>query len=162
MITMNLTPFLDEHAGEIASWPLTRDEATAWAGDNTPFPVTAEHVRSWSDDSDVHAYVASDEDGLFAYGELWVEPNEIGIELARIIVRPAARNDWKGRRFVAALVEKGSLFQRTEFSIRVLDHNEAAIRCYDAAGFERVSKEDETRLNQGQPHRYVWLKKQLT
>lgn len=42
--------------------------------------------------------------------------------------------------------------------LRVRPGNEAALRCYGAAGFQRLSANDEQVFNLGQPVAYVWMR----
>ena len=42
-------------------------------------------------------------------------------------------------------------------TLRVHSRNDVAIRCYHAAGFERVSAAEEIEWNKGQPVVYVWM-----
>ncbi len=45
--------------------------------------------------------------------------------------------------------------------LRVRPENTPALRCYAAAGFERVPAQEEAAFNRGQPHDYVWLRRRL-
>lgn len=146
-----LSPFADHHAGEIASWPVTADEAKAWAGNRTTFPVMPEHLRCWHDDPNVHPFVAYQNNDLVAYGELWVDQAEHEIELARIIVHPKRRKMGVGHLFVTALVDYAQAFGMVTLFVRVLPDNVYAIRSYESAGFETVSIQDQERYNCGQP-----------
>lgn len=71
-----------------------------------------------------------------ADGELWVDDDEQEVELARLIVAPAHRGQGVGRRIVTGLVEHAHRIHPTAF-LRVRPENEAARRCYAAAGFAR-------------------------
>ena len=44
--------------------------------------------------------------------------------------------------------------------LRVRSDNEVGIACYASAGFVRVSAEDETAFNAGQPAAYQWMRHQ--
>ena len=153
-----LSPFADSHAGEIGSWPVTSDEAKAWAGNRTRFPVMPAQFRCWHDDPNVHPFVAFQNNDLVAYGELWVEQAEQEVELGRIIVHPKRRKMGVGHSFVTALVDHAATFGFVNLIIRVLPDNVYAIRCYESAGFQAVPIQDQETYNRGQPTAYVWLK----
>jgi RimJ/RimL family protein N-acetyltransferase len=155
---IELMPFVDEHAMEVASWPSSALEAMAWAGPSTPFPVPPIQFRGWHDDPDVHPFSGSLAGNIVAYGELWIEDWEDEIELARIIVEPAYRGVGVGQKFVAALVTHALTFGLRNLFVRVVPANEIAIHCYKGAGFVAVPPEDLKKFNLGQPVAYEWLK----
>lgn len=103
---------------------------------------------------DVDAFVATEDDRVVTYGELWHDVGDA--ELAHLIVRPADRGRGVGRRFVEALADE-ALSRHPVASLRVDPDNDAAIRCYLAAGFARASAAEERAWNDGQPRRYVWM-----
>lgn len=153
-----LFPFTDELAVEISSWILSAEEASAWAGGDTTFPLAPDQFRRWHDDSDVHSFIVRHDGDLVAYGELWVDRAEQEIELARIIVHPARRGIGIGRAFVTALVRHAAAFELPNLFVRVAPDNGRAIRCYESAGFVRVSTNDQETYNRGQRNDYVWMK----
>jgi ribosomal protein S18 acetylase RimI-like enzyme len=158
VMRITLSPFADEQAAEIASWPRSGFEAQAWAGRGTRFPVEPDQFGRWHDDPDVHAFIAKRDGDLLAYGEVWVDRAEQEVELARIIVNPAHRNIGVGRKFVTALVEHAATYGLASLFMRVAPDNDRAIHCYEAAGFARVSASDHAAFNQGQPVEYEWLR----
>ncbi|MFD3456928.1 GNAT family N-acetyltransferase [Streptomyces sp. NPDC058691] len=117
-------------------------------------------VAAWRDEEDVEAYVARDDAGaLVAYGELWVDPGETEVEVARVIVPPGARGRGIGRRFVSALAARarestgwGDVF------VRVHPGNAPALRGYRAAGFAPVAAALAAEWNTPQPDACVWLR----
>jgi [ribosomal protein S18]-alanine N-acetyltransferase len=104
----------------------------------------------------VEAYTLVEGDELIGYGELWLDDEEMEVELARLIVAPAHRRLGAGRQLVAALT--GLAHQRQPLAVvRVHPGNTAARRCYAAAGFERVTSAEEAEWNVHQPVAYVWM-----
>ncbi len=154
-----LSPFATDQAAEIATWPRSAAEARAWAGSETPFPMGADQFRVWHGDPDIFPFVGRHDGALVAYGELWVDRAELEVELARIIVPFARRGLGLGRAFVGALVEQAATFGLPDLFMRVVPDNRAAIRCYESAGFVRVSADDQAAFNRGSPTDYVWLKR---
>jgi ribosomal protein S18 acetylase RimI-like enzyme len=157
---MELRPFDPVHAPTVASWARTDDEARAWcARDRAPVPPEA--VLSWSREDGVAAYLLHDEDGPVAYGELWVDDDDREVELARLIVDPKRRSRGVGRRLAVSLAEAARRSHPRVF-LRVRPENAAALRCYSAAGFRRVSAATEEAWNRGQPAVYVWMERGLS
>ena len=150
---MDLHPFDPAHAAEVSAWATSREERLAWC--SRP-DVDAATVRAWAQEADVDAFVLLDGGRPVAYGEAWTDDEEGEVELARLIVHPQRRGDGVGRRFVAALVTHAHRLHPLA-TVRVAPHNTAALRCYAAAGFVRVSPEEEAAWNQGQPTDYVWM-----
>jgi len=155
---IEVMPFGDDHAPEVAKWPLSAQEATEWAGPSTPFPVPPDRFRSWHDDPDIHAFVGRRAGNMVAYGELWVEDAEDEIELARIIVDPSLRNVGIGQAFVAVLVTNALSFGSQNLLVRVVPTNLIAIHCYETAGFLAVPREVQKKYNSGQAVAYKWLR----
>ena len=118
--------------------------------------VTDDTVVAWSELPDVEAVVLVEDGHVVGYGEIWVDPAENEVELAHLIVAPERRGRGLGRRLVGELVQQA--WRHYPFvALRVHSRNEAAIRCYSAAGFERASASEEAAWNVDQPVDYVWM-----
>lgn len=152
---MELRPFDAGVAPQVSSWATSADEVWAWCS-RRDAPVPAEVIIDWSSAADVEAYTLVEGDELIGYGELWLDDEEMEVELARLIVAPAHRRLGAGRQLVAALT--GLAHQRQPLAVlRVHPGNTAARRCYAAAGFERVTSAEEAEWNVHQPVAYVWM-----
>jgi [ribosomal protein S18]-alanine N-acetyltransferase len=154
-----LLPFSRADAELVSSWGVGDEVVRAWCaveGDSVP----AEVVAGWSQADDVEAYVFGDDDGdPVAYGELWLDPEEGEVELARLIVHPGLRGRGIGRALVTALVEQA---RRTHpelpaILLRVRPENAVAIRSYTAAGFVAVPAGEQAAWNRGQRFDYHWM-----
>lgn len=156
---MELREFQEEDAAHIVRWAIDVAEVRRWAGLSS-LPSVPD-VLGWHADPDVHAYVLGRVHRPVAYGEVWVDQAEGEVELARIIVDPAKRRAGFGARLVDALLGRAAGFGLPVAYVRVVPENVAAIRCYEGCGFCRVAGSDEDRFNEGQPVRYVWLRRQL-
>jgi ribosomal protein S18 acetylase RimI-like enzyme/SAM-dependent methyltransferase len=150
---VELRPFVVELAGTVASWAGSPSEAAMWCGHSGGL-VPAEKVAGWSGEDGVRAFGLYAEEELVAYGELWVDDDEV--ELARLIVDPARRGKGVGRVLVKELTEQARKIHADVF-MRVHPDNAAALRCYAAARFTRVAPELEAEWNAPQPVQYVWL-----
>jgi ribosomal protein S18 acetylase RimI-like enzyme len=95
-------------------------------------------------------------DDLIGYGELWVDSDRAGVELARLIVALDRRGQGVGRWLAVALANEALRIHPVVF-LRVRPDNGAALRCYAAAGFRRVAVEEEADWNTHQPVAYLWL-----
>lgn len=152
---MDLRPFTADLAATVSSWPRSAAEITMWCG-HSGGAVSVETVNGWAAQDGVRPYGLHDGRRLVAYGELWVDDEEAEVELARLIVDPRLRGRGIGRTLVARLVGLARA-EHDDVFVRVHPDNEAALRCYAAVGFTRVSAEQEASWNASQPFRYVWL-----
>ncbi len=140
-------------AAVVAGWAGNRDESMLWC--SLP-EVTADVVVEWSRRDDVEAFVLHEDGQPVGYGEIWVDPDEREVELAHLIVDPGRRGRGLGGRLIDELVGQARRHYPL-IALRVHSRNEAAIRCYGRAGFERASSADEAAWNAGQPVDYVWM-----
>ena len=116
----------------------------------------AGQINAWADDDWVRPFGLYQDERLVAYGELWIDDDEAGVELARLIVDPAERGHGLGRRLVTGLADLARCTYPLVF-LRVVPGNIAARRCYAAAGFEPAEPDQAARWNRGQPVNYIWL-----
>ena len=152
---MELVSFDPACAAEVSGWTRSEAETRAWcARDEARVPP--EVITAWAGEEGVRAFGVLDETTLVAYGELWLDDAEEEVELARLIVAPGRRGQGVGRWLVARLTHEARRLHPTVF-LRVLPQNEAALRCYVAAGFRRVEPALEAAWNARQPARYAWL-----
>ena len=126
-----------------------------WCG-HPVAPVPAEQINAWADEDWVEPFGLYRDERLVAYGELWVDDDEAGVELARLIVDPAERQQGIGRRLTSGLAGLARSRYPRVF-LRVHPDNIAAQRCYAAAGFEPVEPHQASAWNASQPVDYVWL-----
>lgn len=154
--TWRLVDFDPSWAAIVAGWAATADDALAWCS-SAVFPVPASTVAGWGNDADVEPHALRFGDDLVAYGEVWIDDDEAETELARIIVAPQHRGSGVGRELTRRLAERAA--QRyPDVVLRVRPGNDRAVRCYDRAGFARMSSDDEHGFNVGQPVDYVWMR----
>jgi GNAT superfamily N-acetyltransferase len=153
---VRLAPFDPSHAALVLSWARTPVELSHWA--SLAGPPTPEIFSRWLADPDTRGRLLI-ADAPVAYGEVWESGDEI--ELAHILVAPAHRSRGVGRRFVQLLVAEACASRGSSAWVRVVPGNEAALRCYGGAGFERASDDRQAELNAGQPRVYVWLSRRL-
>ncbi|MFG1654903.1 GNAT family N-acetyltransferase [Micromonospora chersina] len=151
---MQLNAFEASHSAAVAGWVLSAEECRRWCNREE---VSAEAVVGWAAESDVTAYVAVESGRPVAYGELWIDDEEHEVELARLIVAPANRGRGVGRELVARLTDEALRRYPAGF-MRVHPDNEPALRCYAAAGYVRVPREQAEDWNSGQTVPYVWLR----
>jgi ribosomal protein S18 acetylase RimI-like enzyme len=154
---VHLAPFDPTEARTVLSWARSAEEREAWAGIATP-DVDESIFDRWHRDADVHPFGLLVGDRLAGYGEIWEEREEQEAELARLIVDPDVRGRGLGRRLVRLLSERARARGYHDVWVRVVPANAAAIRAYEAAGFARTTPDEESRFNEGQPRRYVWMR----
>ena len=145
--------FDSRDARTVAGW--SGDAAASMLWCSLP-SVSAETVETWSSVPSAEAFVLRDDRRVVGYGEVWVDAEQQEVELAHLIVDPEVRGRGLGTRLVVGLVEQAKRHYPM-IALRVHSRNDVAIRCYGAAGFERVSAAEETEWNVGQPVAYVWM-----
>jgi ribosomal protein S18 acetylase RimI-like enzyme len=151
-----LRPSDRAHAAVVAGWARSADEVVMWCG-RPEFPLPAEMVQAWPEDPEVRAHLLVADDVPIGYGELWLDAEENEVELARIILAPAARGRGLGQALVLALLRRAVATGYGDIFMRVHPDNKAALRCYRHAGFVPVAPELAAEWNVPQPLDYVWL-----
>ena len=154
-MSLRLGPFPEESAGIVSSWAETDEEVRMWCGAGTA-PVAAEQISAWAREDGVQPFGLYRGKRLVAYGELWVDDDEAEVELARLIVDPGERGQGLGQHLAVELT-RVARFRHPRVFLRVHPGNIAALRCYDAAGFEPVGPDQAAIWNVGQPVEYIWL-----
>jgi hypothetical protein len=86
---LELRSFPGELAGVVSGWARTDEEALMWCG-AIAAPVSAGQVSAWGGEDGVEQFGLYRGERLVAYGELWVDDGEAEVEVARLIVDPAA------------------------------------------------------------------------
>ncbi|MBV1849308.1 GNAT family N-acetyltransferase [Catellatospora tritici] len=155
MAELSVTAFRDVAAALVSGWATTPGEVAAWCSRDQA-PVPPEVIASWATEPDVRAYLLVDGDVPVGYGELWVDDEEDEVELARLLIDPARRNQGLGRELVRSLTGLARELHPTVF-LRLVPGNDAALACYLGAGFVRVPAEQEQEWNAIQPRPYLWL-----
>ena len=156
MTSLELRPFEPAQADLVSSWAPTGREVWTWVSRRT-VPVPADVIRAWSAEEGSLTFLVHEDGRPVAFAQIWVEDDEEEAELARLLVAPAHRGRGVGRRMVRALTEVARQ-HKPHVVMRVARGNEAALRAYAAAGFERVDPDTEVEWNQGQPVGFVWLR----
>src|SRR5215468_7131838 len=154
-MALRLHPFPSDSADVVSGWAQTNEEVLMWCG-HPAAPVPAEQINAWADEDWVQPFGLYRDERLVAYGELWVDDDEAGVELARLIVDPAERGQGIGRWLASGLAGLARSRYPLVF-LRVHPDNIAAQRCYAAAGFGPVEPQQAAAWNASQPVDYVWL-----
>jgi len=145
--TIQLQPFRDADVDRLIGWIPSAEFLLRWGGSGYTFPLDAkqikEHLAKASGEKPKHlVFRAVDKKtgSVIGHGEiLAIDRANRSAVLGRILVGdPEARSKGTGRQIVRQLVRIA--FQDLSLhrvSLRVYDFNEAAIRCYEKAGFKR-------------------------
>jgi ribosomal protein S18 acetylase RimI-like enzyme len=151
-----LAPFSTDFIDRLVSWPRTASELHWWFGLTGVEATDLKLFEQWQTEADSDAWLLMEGDLPVAYGELWNEPGEA--ELAHLMVDPARQGQGLGVRLVHELSALAAKGPATDVFLRVQPDNAVAIKCYLRAGYERMSPEQETGFNAGQPRSYIWMR----
>ncbi|WP_134766556.1 GNAT family N-acetyltransferase [Nocardioides sp. 1609] len=132
----------------------TRDDVATIAAWH---PMEPAGVLEWWDDDEVLPWVLEVDGTPSAYGELWLDPEEDEVELARLIVPEPLRGRGHGGLLTRLLVAEAASTGLATTMLRTTDDNHVAIACYLANGFTRLPAEEERAWNQGQRRAWVWM-----
>lgn len=144
-------------AATVLGWVNSPEELLYWSA-RMDFPLTDATVfDQWHSDPEIAPYMLLIENGLVAYGEIWLDETEASAELARLVVSPQHRRRGLGRLLIERLacIAHGAGYQ--QLWVRVFPANAAALGCYESAGFTRVSEEQEVALNAAQGFPFNWM-----
>ncbi len=120
-------------------------------------PMEPAEVLTWWEDDEVLAWALEVDGTACAYGELWLDPAEDEVELARLIVPEGLRGSGLGGLLTRLLTAEAATTGLATTMLRTTPDNETAIACYLANGFIRLSPEEETVWNAGQRREWVWM-----
>ena len=120
-------------------------------------PMEPAGVLAWWEGDDVVAWVLEVDGHACGYGELWLDPEENEVELARLIVPEAQRGSGLGGLLTRLLTAEAATTGLATTMLRTTPDNEVAIACYLANGFTRLTPEEEAEWNTGQRRDWVWM-----
>jgi RimJ/RimL family protein N-acetyltransferase len=159
MAGVRLQPFDPALAERIATWTTSADEVNAWSSrfdDHVPSEV----IVGWSRADDVEAYVGVVDHTVIAYGELWLDPDEGEVELARLLLEPSRRGQGLGKELTRSLVDRARQAhpELPHVILRVRPDNAVARRAYLGAGFVELDAAEAKIWNEGQRTEYIWMR----
>jgi len=124
-MALQLRSFPAELAGVVAGWATTEEEVLLWCGARTA-PLTQEQISAWASEDGVQPFGLYRDNGLVAYGELWVDDDEAEVELARLIVDPGQRGQGLGQHLATGLARLAGA-RHPQVFLRVHPGNTAAL-----------------------------------
>jgi len=156
-VGLALDDFSEEHSATLLGWVLSADDALDWA--EAPFlRVGPELLEEWHAQRGIVPCIARLRGELCAYGQVWEDQVEREAEIARVLVKPELRGQGIGQSFVALL---GLEARRRGFGLvvaRIARRNRGGYACFRAAGFARLSPEDEAERNLDEAEEHVWMR----
>jgi ribosomal-protein-alanine N-acetyltransferase len=81
-------------------------------------------------------YVVARDAELLGYGGFWKIEEEA--QITNLVIAPSERRQGLGQRLLGFLLERAAVEGCTRCRLEVRDNNDAALRLYKKAGFERV------------------------
>jgi ribosomal protein S18 acetylase RimI-like enzyme len=134
---MKLKVATEADIDHLMSWFPTERSVNVWGGPKFRYPFTPETFHDDVHWRDMDSYFLLDaDDEMLAFGQIY--ERHCRINLARLVVSPARRNEGIGRQLVSHLMNEGQArFALAEFSLFVYRDNYPAIACYEGLGFEQ-------------------------
>ena len=145
---MNLTlrPYQPSDAAVVTSWLKSEYLMRQWSADRYErYPVTPEDMNTYYerniDGQRSYALTMTDGDDIVGYITLRTPAhNPTEKRLGFVIVDDSKRGRGLGKALVSMAVKYAfEMLGATKVSLGVFENNPTAIRCYEAAGFNRVS-----------------------
>ena len=138
----------DDDIPELMRWIPDAKAADTWSGPFLRFPFTAETFREDLRLDQVDSWALVDRgDNLVGFGQVYERYGRN--HLGRLAVHPDRRGGGLGHQLVAELMQRGAEHPGLpEYGLYVYPDNEAALRCYRAAGFvvaDDPGRDSETR-----------------
>lgn len=146
-MNLSLRPYKPLDAAVITSWLESEYLMRQWCADRYEhYPVTPENMNAYYerniDGQRSRALTMMDDNEVVGYITLRTPANDLTEQrLGFVIVDDSKRGRGLGKALVRMAVKYA--FEKlgaTKVSLGVFENNPSAIRCYEAAGFERVDK----------------------
>jgi RimJ/RimL family protein N-acetyltransferase len=141
---MEVLPFKLKYMSDILSWVKTEAEMVQWAGHAFVWPMTQRQFREHLKGSktlfpSLYSFVLSNRGRVAGYCELsHHQRNSKSAMLSRVIVAPRHRGKGYGTLMIREVLQCGFAdLGLNRIGLGVFDFNEAAIKCYQRAGFVR-------------------------
>jgi RimJ/RimL family protein N-acetyltransferase len=121
----------------LISWINNAEDLMQFAGPALKFPLTHEQLDSSLSDPKRYAFRVVDESGRKAIGHAEIYLTADCAYLGRILVgNPASRGMGLGKEIVSNLLNYAfDILKQDTVQLNVFEWNQAAIRCYEKAGF---------------------------
>ena len=147
--------FLPADGPRVLGWVQDPPDLYNWCLSQA-YPPPADVFAAWHADPEILPFVL-EESRRVAYGELWLEPAEDLVELARLLVDPAMRGQGLGQLLVSSLLAQAKQLGFAQALLRVLPENARALNCYQRAGFAGLAPARQAELNQGERVEFLWM-----
>ena len=148
---MHLIEFTEDDYPLLISW--IPDEAFnfLWGGPLYRWPISVEQIRRQQVREGIKSFLLVSEQKKVGYIELCEESSD-SCRLSRILVAEAsARGKGYGQQLIKLAIEYAQNSLSTEMvTLVVFEHNERAIRCYKALGFQVTGRDAKSRKFDGQ------------
>jgi RimJ/RimL family protein N-acetyltransferase len=132
----NLRTCRPEDAETIIGWFSTHQDAVIWGGPDVPNPLTASWLAQQFLDAYRRYYVLTDETGrICGTYFLYPMPEECRVHLGRFAVAPNLRRRGLASLMIQYAMDAARSYDAQKLTLKVYDHNLAARRVYDRAGF---------------------------
>ncbi|MFT5757253.1 MAG: ribosomal protein S18 acetylase RimI-like enzyme [Alteromonadaceae bacterium] len=132
---MHLIPAKIPHIKEMMTWFDDEQSLFTWSGPNFKYPFSLSSFREDLKLSELSSFVLRDDKlTTLAFGQYYLRLGRC--HLGRLVVTPHCRGQGIARQLMHELLQLGAReLAVSEGSLFVLNHNKAAIKCYQSFGF---------------------------
>jgi len=125
----------NNHLLEVMSWFDDEQSFFTWSGPNFRYPYDLTSFREDLNLSELSSFVLLDDNlMLLAFGQCYLRIGRC--HLGRLVVNPNCRGQGIAKQLISKLLQVGAKdLGVNEGSLFVLNHNKAAIKCYQSFGF---------------------------
>ena len=148
-MSLTLRPYKPSDAAVITSWLKSEYLTRQWCADRYErYPITPEDMNTYYekniDGQPLRALTMTDGDDIVGYITLRAPAdNPSEQRLGFVIVDDSKRGCGLGKSLVSmAVIYAFETLGATKVSLGVFENNPSAIHCYEAAGFNRISRPD--------------------
>ena len=150
-VKSNLSSVGKEEVKTLVSWIRTREDLALWSGNTFQKGFSAGKMQLHLQRTDLNSFAYLDKrKTLLCYADIARREKKTGV-LCRVIVHPEHRRRGVGKAFCRDLLLWAKQYGNySRIHLNTFGHNKAALACYTALGFKKVSVETKCRRVNGE------------
>lgn len=153
---MALTQFQVNDYQQIVDWIDSPELNYLWGGPTFTFPLNASQIEAHVSLPQCQAFFYLHHDERAGYVELF-EVDESVARICRVFIHPDFRGKGSSKQMLTELIDVAKRQGYAKLNLCVFSQNTAAIRCYEALGFEETKREQGKRAFNGQSWELIYM-----